>query len=121
MKIIKALFLVHCFGILLFSIGINNSIVAQAEPARLVETKGNIGFSGIYEPEMEPQPKPPDGTEEIYPNEEKAKPKIDRFPQLGQISKRDLFWLSVLLVFVVFAWAKYNKGKNRHFISKISN
>jgi LPXTG-motif cell wall-anchored protein len=70
-----------------------------------VETKGNIGFSGVYEPIGNPDPPPPENIKKP-PITEIAKPG-GSLPQTNEGSNVLFTWAGVsLLVFVFILWKR---------------
>ncbi|MBO1123622.1 LPXTG cell wall anchor domain-containing protein [Enterococcus casseliflavus] len=91
---------------LIIAIFSSNSAVAQE--VQQVETKGTIGFTGVYEPIGTPDPTPPESIVRP-PITEVAKPG-GTLPQTNEIVNSWLIWLGALLVSSVFLlWKRKNK------------
>lgn len=106
-------FLIQFIGIFMIILLMDKSSV-QAEMNSSYETKGSIGFYGIYESEMEPKPVPPSGQNPIYPSEVNDTPSDSKFPKTGQLLNRQWFWLGIIVLLVALYLRKMNyRGLNR--------
>ncbi|WP_269924551.1 LPXTG cell wall anchor domain-containing protein [Enterococcus innesii] len=82
--------------------------VASALEVQQVETKGSIGFTGVYEPIGSPDPTPPESIE-TPPITDIAKPG-GSLPQTNDRSSSWLMWLGILILSIVFfQWKKTKK------------
>lgn len=81
---------------------------ANAETNQEVKTKGTIGFTGQYEPNGTPDPKPPESIMKP-PITEMAKPE-GTFPQTNDSVSPKFFWFGTLIIsFVFIFWKRNNK------------
>lgn len=81
---------------------------ASATEVPQVETKGSIGFTGVYEPIGTPDPTPPESIARP-PITEVAKPG-GSLPQTNSVEQSWVMWLGAFLVsFVFFLWKRKNK------------
>lgn len=82
--------------------------VASAAEVQQIETKGSIGFTGVYEPIGTPDPTPPESIERP-PITDVAKPG-GSLPQTNDRSSSWLMWLGILILSIVFfQWKKTKK------------
>lgn len=82
--------------------------IAVAQEVQEVETKGTIGFTGVYEPIGTPDPTPPESIVKP-PINEVAKPG-GTLPQTNEIVNLWLIWLGGLLIsFVFLLWKRKRK------------
>lgn len=78
-----------------------------------VETKGNIGFTGVYEPIGTPDPIPPESIVRP-PIAEVAKPG-QSLPQTNTVKQDWLMWLGALLISLIFLIRKRKNKKQMKF------
>lgn len=89
-----------------------SSNLANAQEVQRVETKGTIGFTGVYEPIGTPDPMPPESIVRP-PIIEVAKPD-GQLPQTNDTGASWLNWLGVMLVSLVFLlWKRQNHRKTK--------
>lgn len=100
--------LIMLLPLLLLLVQFLSPINARAVEANSAETRGSIGFTGIYEPIGVPDPVPP--VTEI------AKP-VERLPQTNEINQSWISWfgLSVMsLSLVLFKRKRKNKQNKKN-------
>ncbi|MFS1020107.1 LPXTG cell wall anchor domain-containing protein [Enterococcus casseliflavus] len=89
-------------------IAVFSSNIAVAQEVQQVETKGTIGFTGVYEPIGTPDPAPPDSIVRP-PVTEIAKPG-GALPQTNDTGSSRLLWLGILILSIVYLlWKRKNK------------
>ena len=98
-------------GLLLFPLFFPTTVNGTAVYG--VETQGNIGFTGSYEPIGNPDPIPPEG---MKPPEtiETAKPS-GSLPKTNAVPMIWLFWLGIgILCYVFILWKQQRKQQTKN-------
>ncbi|MEC5317157.1 LPXTG cell wall anchor domain-containing protein [Enterococcus casseliflavus] len=87
--------------------------IGEATEVRQVETIGEIGFTGVYEPIGTPDPTPPESIVRP-PITDVAKPE-GLFPQTNDTGSSWFFWAGIFIISIVFLlWKqKRNQQKNK--------
>lgn len=90
------------FTVSIFSV----SLVAVSE-VQALETTGQVGFTGVYEPIGTPDPAPPDIT--VKPPTIGNEKPSSLLPQTNDLTESWIGWLGMLIVCVVFILWKRKK------------
>jgi LPXTG-motif cell wall-anchored protein len=101
---------VRVFGLLCLLFALCLPISAQATQVQSAETKGTVGFTGVYEPIGTPDPKPPELI--VKPPATGTLKPGGSLPQTNSETHSWLMWLGLLLVGFVFYMRKRTKQQN---------
>lgn len=84
------------------------NVVGLGNQVQQVESKGNIGFTGVYEPIGTPDPTPPESIVRP-PITEVAKPG-GALPQTNDNGSSTFLWLGILIIsFIFLLWKRKNR------------
>lgn len=86
--------------------------IGEATEVRQVETIGEIGFIGVYEPIGTPDPIPPE-TIIRPPITDVAKPE-GLFPQTNDTGSSWFFWAGMFIISIVFLLWKHKKNQQKN-------
>lgn len=103
-----------CWLVAVLMITVFSSNRAVAQEVQQVETKGTIGFTGVYEPVGTPDPVPPE-TIVRPPITELAK-HGGLLPQTNETTSYWALWLGIAILSFVFLWGnrKNNQIQNKN-------
>lgn len=91
--------------------------IGEATEVRQVETTGEIGFTGTYEPIGTPDPTPPESIVRP-PITEVAKPG-GSLPQTNENGSSRMLWLGISIISCVFLlWKRKNKHRQELYKKK---